>query len=30
MLADTHLPQGPAKKLRSVVERDSLTALGIK
>ncbi len=30
MLADTHLPQVPREKLRSIVERDSLTALGIK
>lgn len=30
MLADTHLPQVPREKLRSVVERDSLTALGIR
>ncbi|MCE5185730.1 MAG: amidohydrolase family protein [Planctomycetaceae bacterium] len=30
MLANTHLPQVPREKLRSVVERDSLTLLGIK
>lgn len=30
MLADTHLPQVPREKLRSVVERDSLAVLGIK
>ncbi len=30
MLADTHLPQVPREKMRSVVERDSLTVLGIK
>lgn len=30
MMADTHLPQVPREKLRSIVERDSLTALGIK
>ena len=30
ILADTHLPQVPREKLRSIVERDSLAALGIK
>lgn len=30
MLADTHLPQVPREKMRSIVERDSLTTLGIK
>lgn len=30
MLANTHLPQVPREKLRSIVERDSLTLLGIK
>lgn len=30
LLADTHLPQAPREKLRSVVERDSWTTLGIK
>lgn len=30
LLADTHLPQVPREKLRSVVERDSLTLLGLK
>lgn len=30
MLADTHLPQVPREKLRSIVERDSLAALGIR
>ena len=30
MLADTHLPQVPREKMRSIVERDSLAALGIK
>jgi predicted TIM-barrel fold metal-dependent hydrolase len=30
MLADTHLPQVPREKLRSIVERDSLSALGIR
>lgn len=30
LLADTHLPQVPREKLRSVVERDSLSLLGIK
>ncbi|NLK41849.1 MAG: amidohydrolase family protein [Planctomycetes bacterium] len=30
MLADTHLPQVPREKLRSIVERDSLKTLGIK
>ncbi len=29
LLADTHLPQVPREKLRSVVERDSLAALRI-
>lgn len=29
MLSDTHLPQVPREKLRSVVERDSLTLLGL-
>lgn len=30
MLADTHLPQVPREKLRSIVERDTLTLLGLK
>ena len=30
MLSDTHLPQVPREKLRSVVERDSATLLGLK
>jgi hypothetical protein len=30
MLSDTHLPQVPREKLRSVIERDSLAALGLK
>jgi predicted TIM-barrel fold metal-dependent hydrolase len=30
MLANTYLPQVPREKLRSIVERDSLTLLGIK
>jgi len=30
ILADTHLPQVPREKMRSIVERDSLTVLGIK
>lgn len=30
ILADTHLPQVPREKLRSIVERDSLAALKIK
>lgn len=30
MLANTHLPQVPREKLRSIVERDSLTLLGLK
>ena len=30
LLADTHLPQVPREKLRSIVERDSLTLLGLK
>lgn len=29
LLADTHLPQVPREKLRSVVERDALTLLGL-
>ena len=29
MLSDTHLPQVPREKLRSVIERDSLAALGL-
>ena len=29
MLADTHLPQVPREKLRSIVERDTLTLLGL-
>ena len=29
MLSDTHLPQVPREKLRSVVERDSATLLGL-
>jgi predicted TIM-barrel fold metal-dependent hydrolase len=29
MLSDTHLPQVPREKLRSIVERDSLTLLGL-
>jgi predicted TIM-barrel fold metal-dependent hydrolase len=29
MLSDTHLPQVPREKLRSIVERDSLAALGL-
>lgn len=30
LLANTHLPQVPREKLRSVVERDSLSLLGLK
>lgn len=30
MLADTHLPQVPREKLRSIVERDTLSLLGLK
>jgi predicted TIM-barrel fold metal-dependent hydrolase len=30
LLADTHLPQVPREKIRSVVERDTLTLLGLK
>ncbi|MHC5083720.1 MAG: amidohydrolase family protein [Planctomycetota bacterium] len=30
MFADTHLPQVPREKLRSIVERDTLTLLGLK
>jgi predicted TIM-barrel fold metal-dependent hydrolase len=30
MLADTYLPQVPREKLRSIVERDTLTLLGLK
>jgi uncharacterized protein len=30
MLANTHLPQVPREKLRSIVERDSLKLLGLK
>lgn len=30
LLADTHLPQVPREKIRSVVERDSLAVLGLK
>lgn len=30
MLADTHLPQVPREKLRSIVERDTLELLGLK
>ena len=30
ILADTHLPQVPREKMRSIVERDSLAVLGIK
>ena len=30
MLSDTHLPQVPREKLRSVVERDTLTLLGLR
>lgn len=30
MMADTHLPQVPREKLRSIVERDSLAALKVK
>ncbi len=30
LLANTHLPQVPREKLRSIVERDSLTLLGLK
>ena len=30
ILADTHLPQVPREKLRSIVERDTLTLLGLK
>ncbi len=30
LLANTHLPQVPREKLRSVVERDTLTLLGLK
>ncbi|MBL7107239.1 MAG: amidohydrolase family protein [Phycisphaerae bacterium] len=30
LLADTHLPQVPREKLRSVVERDSLALFGLK
>ena len=29
MLSDTHLPQVPLEKIRSVVERDSLSVLGV-
>lgn len=29
MLSDTHLPQVPREKLRSIIERDSLAALGL-
>ncbi len=29
MLSDTHLPQVPREKIRSVIERDSLAALGL-
>jgi hypothetical protein len=29
MLSDTYLPQVPREKLRSIVERDSLAALGL-
>lgn len=29
MLSDTHLPQVPREKLRSIVQRDSLTLLGL-
>jgi hypothetical protein len=30
MLTNTNLPQVPREKLRSIVERDALTLLGLK